>query len=42
MEMKIDISSLKATELKLPVIPSVSSGEIDSLLEYKWCGNCKM
>jgi transcriptional regulator with GAF, ATPase, and Fis domain len=47
-ERKSDISSLlqhfislKSTELKLPTIPTLSSGAIDPLVEYHWPGNVR-
>jgi len=33
--------SLKARELKLPAIPTLSPGAIDPLLEYHWPGNVR-
>ena len=33
--------SLKARELKLPTIPTLSSGAIDPLMEYHWPGNVR-
>jgi len=33
--------SLKARELKLPAIPTLSSGAIDPLMEYHWPGNVR-
>jgi len=33
--------NLKARELKLPAIPKISPGTIDSLLEYNWPGNVR-
>jgi len=33
--------SLKARELKLPTIPTLSSGAIDTLMEYHWPGNVR-
>lgn len=32
---------LKARELKLPAIPSLSSGAVDPLMEYHWPGNVR-
>jgi transcriptional regulator with GAF, ATPase, and Fis domain len=47
-ERKVDIPalmqhfiSLKAKELKLPAIPTLSSGAIDPLMEYHWPGNVR-
>ncbi|MBW2364785.1 MAG: sigma 54-interacting transcriptional regulator [Deltaproteobacteria bacterium] len=47
-ERKVDIPallqhfiSLKARELKLPTIPTLSSGAIDPLMEYHWPGNVR-
>ncbi|UCF82013.1 MAG: sigma-54-dependent Fis family transcriptional regulator, partial [Desulfobacteraceae bacterium] len=33
--------SLKAKELKLPTIPTLSSGAIDPIMEYHWPGNVR-
>ena len=47
-ERKVDIPallqhfiSLKARELKLPTIPTLSSGAIDPVMEYHWPGNVR-
>ena len=47
-ERKVDIPalmqhfiSLKARELKLPSIPTLSPGAIDSLMDYHWPGNVR-
>jgi len=47
-ERKVDIPALvqhfinlKARELKLPTIPTLSTGVIDPLMEYRWPGNVR-
>ncbi|MGI9536877.1 MAG: sigma 54-interacting transcriptional regulator, partial [Desulfocapsaceae bacterium] len=32
---------LKASELKLPAVPSIAPGSIDSMMDYRWPGNVR-